>query len=185
MNPYESPAFDGGTQTARRSERSWRFAIWFAAIGFLVVPLVIRNILATTLSHIIERQIMVETVRVNPYSLSAKLHNLSVSDEATTTLLTVDRIDINAQLRSVVQMALVVESVSVESPRLSIVRLSSSEFNASDLIELALEYLPISSEKQAQTIAELAKTVEALKEQLGKNSRNSSKPPSSDGLGRD
>ena len=48
----------------------------------------------------------------------------------------------------------------------------------------SMEVMAESSQKQTQTIAELVKTIEALKEQLGKNSQNSSKPPSSDGLAK-
>lgn len=54
-----------------------------------------------------------------------------------------------------------------------------------------LEAMAASSEKQVQTneelnhtITQLVKIIEALKEQLGKNSKNSSKPPSSDGLAK-
>ncbi len=60
-----------------------------------------------------------------------------------------------------------------------------------DTMSKTLEAMAASSEKQVQTneelnhtIAQLIKTVEALKEQLGKNSKNSSKPPSSDGLAK-
>ncbi len=60
-----------------------------------------------------------------------------------------------------------------------------------DFMSKTLEAMAASSEKQAQTneelnhtIAQLVKTIEALKEQLGKNSKNSSKPPSSDGLAK-
>ena len=58
-----------------------------------------------------------------------------------------------------------------------------------DAMSKTLEVMAASSEKQAQTIeelhhtiAQLVQTIEDLKEQLGKNSKNSSKPPSSDGL---
>lgn len=50
-----------------------------------------------------------------------------------------------------------------------------------DAMSKTMDAMAVSSDKQAQTIAKLVKTIEELKEQLGINSQNSSKPPSSDG----
>lgn len=67
----------------------------------------------------------------------------------------------------------------------------ASMSKTSEAMSKTLEAMAASSEKQVQTIeelnqtiAQLVKTIEALKEQLGKNSKNSSKPPSSDGLAK-
>jgi len=63
--------------------------------------------------------------------------------------------------------------------------------DAIDAMSKTMEVIAESSEQQTQTINDLhqtidklVKTIEALKEQLGKNSNNSSKPPSSDGLAK-
>jgi transposase len=47
-----------------------------------------------------------------------------------------------------------------------------------------MDIMVASAEKQAETIAKLYDTIEDLKAQLGMNSRNSSKPPSSDGFAK-
>lgn len=46
----------------------------------------------------------------------------------------------------------------------------------------SLESLQQSFDAQTSLIASLNQTIQELKEQLNKNSKNSSKPPSSDGL---
>ena len=49
------------------------------------------------------------------------------------------------------------------------------------IMELAAEWVS-AFQKQQETIATLEERVQALEDQLAKNSQNSSKPPSSDGL---
>jgi len=50
------------------------------------------------------------------------------------------------------------------------------------LIEALLAALPVIISQQQETIAKLGERIQALEDQVAKNSRNSSKPPSSDGL---
>lgn len=54
------------------------------------------------------------------------------------------------------------------------------EQNASLSIQVA--ELTATVDSMSQTITDLNQTIKELKEQLNKNSKNSSKPPSSDGL---
>lgn len=60
----------------------------------------------------------------------------------------------------------------------------SEKMDATELKELDKDYLIALILEQQPQIALLTEQVQSLKEQLAKNSRNSSKPPSSDGLAK-
>jgi uncharacterized protein involved in outer membrane biogenesis/outer membrane protein OmpA-like peptidoglycan-associated protein len=110
------------------------FALYTLA-GFVAAPMVIRHILETKVSQALSRQVKVDTVRVNPYTLSVKLTGLSVSDKTAATLLSLDQLEANAQISSLFRRALVIKSVLLVGPHLNVVRTAADRFNFSDLLE--------------------------------------------------
>jgi uncharacterized protein involved in outer membrane biogenesis len=105
----------------------------YTLAGFAVAPMVIRHILEKTVSQALNRQVAVNSIRVNPYTLSVTLIGLSVSDDLTGHLLSLDQCQANAQLSSIFRWALVLKSVTLGAPDIRIARTATDAFNFSDL----------------------------------------------------
>lgn len=126
------------TWTKKKKISLWILAgvlVVYTLIGFVVAPMVIRHILEDTVSGILQRRVAATAVRVNPYTLSITVRGLSVADELTSHLITLDQVNVNAQISSIFRWALVVKSVTIQSPRVRIVRTAAASFNLSDLLE--------------------------------------------------
>lgn len=109
--------------------------VTYTLAGFAVAPMVIRHILEKTVSRALNRQVAVNSVRVNPYTLSVTLNALSISDDLTGHLLCLGQCKVNAQLSSIFRWALVLKSVTLRAPDIRIVRTAADAFNFSDLAE--------------------------------------------------
>jgi outer membrane protein OmpA-like peptidoglycan-associated protein len=144
-----------------------KIVLWIAAgvlalyivAGFVGAPMVIRHLLENNVSRQLGRNVTVTQVRTNPFTFSARLSGLSVSDATATTLIAVDQLEINLQLISVVKMAAVIKSVVLTAPRVNVVRMAADRFNFSDLI-------PPPADGSPQTEQEPSKPVRIIVQQL-------------------
>lgn len=107
--------------------------VLYSLAGFVVAPIVVRHLLQHTVSERLHRTVSVDMIRFNPYTFTLALRDLSVADETAPSLIGWDRLEVNAQLSSVFRQALVLKSVTLESPQVHIVRTGPDRFNFSDL----------------------------------------------------
>lgn len=124
------------TWTKKKKITAWILAgvlVTYTLVGFAVAPMVIHHILEKNVSQVLNRQVAVNSVRVNPYTLSVTLNDLSISDDLTDRLLFLDQCKANAQLSSIFRWALVLKSVTLGAPHIRIVRTATDTFNFSDL----------------------------------------------------
>ncbi len=128
--------------------RKWglRFAIAVAAIGvigFLALPPLIRWLLVDQLGKALHREVAVESVSLNPYTLTATIRGLSVrekpaagaADAAATEVLGFDSLRVNAELGSAAVAGIVIKEIELLGPRLRVTRYPDKRYNFSDLLD--------------------------------------------------
>ena len=124
--------------------------VLYSLAGFVAAPLVIRRVLENSVSQTLKRQVSVNLVRVNPYTLSLTLGGLSIADNAATSLATLHQIKVNAQISSVFKKALILKSVVLDIPHINIIRSATDRFNFSDLLEPRTDGSPESPQAPAE-----------------------------------
>jgi uncharacterized protein involved in outer membrane biogenesis len=126
-----------------RSPRTLRIGWWalglivaFGIIGALVVPPVAKHYLVETLSRELKREVTINSLRINPYALSATVRGFVMKDRSgPEPALTFDELYVNASLASLFRMAPVLEGVRLVKPRLRFVRGADRRYSFQDLLD--------------------------------------------------
>lgn len=105
----------------------------YILFGFIGAPFIIRNVLENKVADAIDRQVTVESVRVNPLTLSLTLRNLSVREKDGAPFVNSDEVYANLQTSSLLKWALVLKSVRLVNPDIHLVRSGETTFNFSDI----------------------------------------------------
>ncbi len=107
----------------------------YTALGFLVFPSVGRWLLVDSLSKGLKRNVSVEKVTFNPYTLSLRVRGLSVEEKGSSdTFIALEELHLDLQWGSLFRRALVVKEMTLRRPRLSLIRREGGLFNFSDLL---------------------------------------------------
>lgn len=121
--------------------------LWVAL--WLAVPPVLKWQLQTRVSALLGREVMVESVRFQPWNLDLVLNGVNVAaasgDEP---LLHVERLRGNLSVSSLWRLAPVIEALEIDRLRLRVARLADGRYDVDDLIE---RFTPRADESQAAT----------------------------------
>ncbi|MBI2305712.1 MAG: DUF748 domain-containing protein [Rhodocyclales bacterium] len=128
--------------------RKWglRVAIFLAVVGllgFFAAPPLIKSILVGKLGEALHREVAVESVSLNPYTMTATIRGLSVRDKAVDgatdktgeELFGFDSLRVNAELGSIAVAGVVVKEIELLGPRLRVTRFPDKRYNFSDLLD--------------------------------------------------
>jgi len=123
--------------------RREKIAVWlggimlfYTVVGFLIAPPIVRMVLEKKLPELLHRPVTIETVRLNPYTLSATLEKLRIErKDGSAALFAFDRLYVNLESLSLVKRALVIKSIALEGPTIDVTRIEGDRFNFSDLLE--------------------------------------------------
>jgi uncharacterized protein involved in outer membrane biogenesis len=105
----------------------------YVLFGFIGAPFLVRHILENQVADTINRQVTVGPVRVNPITLSVTLRDLNIQERAGAPFVKLDEAYVNLQTSSLFKWALVLKSVWVVNPEISLVRIGETRFNFSDI----------------------------------------------------
>lgn len=105
----------------------------YILFGFIGAPFIVRSVLENKVADAIDRRVAVESVRVNPLTLSLTLRNLSVREQDGAPFVTSDEVYANLQTSSLFKWALVLKSVRMVNPDIHLVRSGETTFNFSDI----------------------------------------------------
>jgi uncharacterized protein involved in outer membrane biogenesis len=112
------------------------FFVVFTIVGFFVLPPILKSILTKQLSQNLHREVTINQIKFNPYTLSITARGLLVKDRtAPETFVSCDEIFLNLQSLSVPKMALIFEEVRLTKPYIRVTRNQDLSYNFSDLIE--------------------------------------------------
>ncbi len=109
--------------------------VLYCLIGFLLLPVIGKNVLQEKLSHQLNREVSVEKIVFNPLTLTAKLNNFVVKDHLKAPVLSAQKILVNISLSSIFHFAVVVSEISLENPYIKVIRHKDKSYNFSDMIK--------------------------------------------------
>ena len=129
-------------KTPRARHIAWWILGVVAAIGivgFFVVPPIAKSYLVTALSKELKREVTIESLRFNPFTLAVTIRGFVMKDRTgPVPALTFDELYVNASAMSLFRLAPVVEQIRLTKPHLRIVRNEDKTYNFQDLIDEAL-----------------------------------------------
>jgi hypothetical protein len=124
-------------------QRVRKLAMWtggaiavYAIVGFLVAPPIVRSQLERVLVDQLGRQVSIERVRINPFALSASIHNFSLKErDGGTNAASFDDLYVNVTLSSLFRLAPVIEAVRLSKPDVRVVRYDDRKYNFQDIVD--------------------------------------------------
>jgi uncharacterized protein involved in outer membrane biogenesis len=106
----------------------------YSLLGFLVLPLILKNILENKLSQNLKREVTIENIQINPYLLQVTVNNFQVQNHARDhNFIAFDQLHIDLEGVSILKRALVVKSLVLNGPRVDIARYKDLTYNFSDI----------------------------------------------------
>lgn len=115
----------------------WLAGLWLAFSLFLLLaaPPLARTVLSQQLSQMLQRQVSIASVSINPLNLNARVQGLSVRNSSGTELFGFEQLSVNLSSLSFAQAGIVVDELSLQAPRVSLVRLTDGRYDISDLLD--------------------------------------------------
>ena len=111
------------------------FFVIFTVVGFFALPPLIKALLVKKLSQTLQREVTIQKVRFNPYTLSMKVEGFLVKERgASEKFASLDELFVNLQCLSALRWALVVKEIRVKNPYINVQRKDETTYNFSDLI---------------------------------------------------
>ena len=119
-----------------------RFVLWpavalavYAIVGFLVLPPIVKSVLAKRLSEKLHRPVAIRAIRINPFDLSVRVEGFSMEDRAGAgPFVAFEELYLNLQAASLLRRGPVLREILLRSPSVTVVRNEDSSYNFSDLL---------------------------------------------------
>lgn len=125
-----------------------------AGLAAWQVPKLVRGALTQNVSELLGRQVAVGKIGFNPFTLTLRVHELTIDQPQAAPLLQVGELDASVAWRSIVMLAPVVDRIHIDQPKLALVRDETTRFNFSDIVDRLAK---MSAEKPAEPEAKPAK----------------------------
>lgn len=110
--------------------------IVFGLLGFFAAPPIIRSQIEQRASAALQRPVTVGAVHLNPFTLRLQLDRLHIADrDGKSDFVDIDQAVVNASWASLFRMAPVLDELTLQRPRIRIVRTGEQRFNFSDIID--------------------------------------------------
>lgn len=113
------------------------FFVLVSIIGFLILPAVIKPVLIKKMTATLHRQVSVEKISINPYTLSLTVRGFKISEPAASPnpFVAFDEFYANMYgISSLFQGKLILEEVKLTKPYINIIRREGNVYNFSDLL---------------------------------------------------
>jgi len=124
--------------------------LFYTVFGFFILPPVVRVVAAKQMSKHLDRPVTIQTVRLNPYSLSATIRGLLIKDKDGAALVSWDQAFVNFQLVSLFSHAWVFKEVSLSQPFVRAQVNKDYTLNFSDIVTRLLPTHPFEAGKRHQ-----------------------------------
>jgi len=121
--------------------------ILYTLIGFFALPPIVKMVLEKKLPEVLHRQVTIDKIRLNPYTLTAAIEGFALQRQDTTdSLLAFERVFVNLQTASLFKLALIIKSVDLTGPKINFSRNQDETFSFADLLLKKSEETPRSEE---------------------------------------
>ena len=118
-----------------------RIAVWslglllfYTVVGFLILPPIVRHVAVKILSAQLDREVAIETIKINPFALSTTVRGLLIKDKDGQPFVSWDEVYVNFQLSSFFGHAWVFKEISTTKPFVRVQMNKGGTFNFTDLI---------------------------------------------------
>jgi hypothetical protein len=108
--------------------------VFYTIIGFLILPPIVRSVAEKQISQQLNRKVSIQSVKINPFVLSATVDGLLIADKDGTPFVSWDEVYVNFQLSSFFGRAWVFKEISTTKPFVHVQMNKDYTFNFSDLI---------------------------------------------------
>ncbi len=111
-------------------------AVLIGIAGYLVLPHVLKPVLARKISEALHRETTIEQIKIHPFALSVAVRGFRVADPGQKTpFVAFDELYVNvAAMTSVFRRALILEEIRLVKPSIAVTRKIDGSYNFSDLI---------------------------------------------------
>jgi hypothetical protein len=123
------------------SSRKCKLAIWavgvlliYAVAGFLILPPIVRSVAVKQISKQLDREVSIEKIKINPFTLSATIRGLLIKDKDGEPFVAWDEVYVNFQLLSLLGHAWVFKEISTSRPFVRVQMNEDYTFNFSDIL---------------------------------------------------
>lgn len=104
--------------------------------GFFIAPSYVKSMLIERLSAELGRQVSIEKVAINPYTLAIDIGPVVVKErDGQNAFLSFDNLHVNAQVISIFKGGPVLSEIRLEKPYVNVIRNADGTYNFSDLLE--------------------------------------------------
>ena len=111
------------------------FLVLFTLIGFFVLPPVLKLILVKKLSENLHRQVTIQKIKINPYTLTFDVKGFLVKERGSTeNFVSLEEIFVNFSSLSLAKRALILEEARIIKPYFRVARKKDESYNFSDLL---------------------------------------------------
>jgi len=115
----------------------------YTGIGFLAVPAIVKSQAAKQASEKLHRQLSIEEVSFNPFTLAASVRGLKMMEQdGSTVFASFDRLGADLSWQSVTRMAPVVQEVRLTKPYVRLARNADNRYNIDDILKLIASQPP-------------------------------------------
>ncbi|KRC03710.1 hypothetical protein ASE26_02440 [Duganella sp. Root198D2] len=115
----------------------------YTGIGFLAVPAIVKSQAASQASEKLHRQLSIEEVSFNPFTLAASVRGLKMMEpDGSTVFASFDRLGADLSWQSVSKMAPVVQEVRLSKPYVHLARNADNRYNIDDILKLIASQPP-------------------------------------------
>jgi len=115
----------------------------YTGIGFLAVPAIVKSQAAKQASEKLHRQLSIEEVSFNPFTLAASVHGLKMMEpDGSTVFASFDRLGVDLAWQSVTRLAPVVQEARLTKPYVHLVRNADNRYNIDDILKLIASQPP-------------------------------------------
>jgi uncharacterized protein involved in outer membrane biogenesis len=142
---------------ARRAAVAVGVLLLLMLAAWLALPPILKSQGEQRLSALLGREVRIGRVVVKPWSLELSVEQLSIGAAAGAARrepqFSVERVHVNADLRSLLRLAPVIEAVNIEGPRLHVSRLAEGRYDIDDLLQRFRGGPPAPADAQPQPFA--------------------------------
>ena len=112
------------------------FFIFFTILGFFIIPIILRHVLAVQVAASLNRPVSVGVISFNPYTLRLEADKLHIGGQTPPEpFVDLGHLQVRVSWASLYHLAPVVKEVALTQPVIRLVRTAPNRFNFSDLLE--------------------------------------------------
>ena len=111
-----------------------KIALWtlsslalFTVFGFFLLPLILKAVLTSQLSKKLHREVTIEKIQLNPFTLLAHIHGFMIKDrDGVTPFVSFEELSLDFQAASLFKRGPVVRDILLKTPHVAVVRNDNS-----------------------------------------------------------